>query len=127
MNQYQLAIQINPKYIQAYYNLAILQANLGLFKRAINSYEQALKINPNFIEANYNKSSLNRLIENQGHLVMDSTQFLASLEPTPEIIRLDDQDQINQGDEEKYGTLSGGKNKKKKNNQDYELREDLWN
>lgn len=47
-----------PNYGKAYYNLALLLADLGKYEQALNYYKHISKIDPNFYQADYNKESL---------------------------------------------------------------------
>ena len=106
IQQYKLAIQINRRHVKSYYNLAILQANLGLYKKSLNHYKEALKIDINFMPAHYNHQALVKILKNEGHLLLDSQEFISSLEQTPGIISLDDDNMIDLDDEDKYTTIS---------------------
>jgi tetratricopeptide (TPR) repeat protein len=54
IKSYQNAIQINPNYAEAYYNMGIAYRNLDSYKLAIDCYSKALEINPKYANANYN-------------------------------------------------------------------------
>jgi tetratricopeptide (TPR) repeat protein len=51
---YEKAIEINPYYGTAYYNMGIAYTGLGKFKKAIEAYEKAIEINPDYGTAYYN-------------------------------------------------------------------------
>ena len=48
------AISLNPKYANAYYNLAVLFIGQGNFKKAELELKKAIKLNSNFANAHYN-------------------------------------------------------------------------
>ena len=55
---YNMAIRINPQYVDAYSNLGVAKADLGDKKGAISDYDIAIRINPQFALAYYNRSSV---------------------------------------------------------------------
>ncbi len=55
IDDYTLAIKINPNYAQAYYNRGIVRNDLGDKPGAIDDYTLAIKINPNYAQAYYNR------------------------------------------------------------------------
>ncbi|MDA1060380.1 MAG: tetratricopeptide repeat protein [bacterium] len=55
---YEAALKINPNYVNAHYNLAVLLKSIGKTKEAKLHYEAALKINPNHVNAHYNLAVL---------------------------------------------------------------------
>ena len=63
---YEKAIQINPNFANAYYNLGTILNELGESQKAISCYEKAIQINPNYIDAHNNLGlHLNKLGESQ--------------------------------------------------------------
>jgi predicted O-linked N-acetylglucosamine transferase (SPINDLY family) len=62
---WQTAIDWDPEYVDAYYNLGIAYNQLRDYERAVQSFEQAIKLKPNYPEALYNLGltlvKLNRL------------------------------------------------------------------
>ena len=55
ISDYTQALEINPKYDKAYYNLGITFAKKGLLDQAISNYNQAIEINPRLAEAYNNR------------------------------------------------------------------------
>jgi len=51
---YQIAIKINPKFVEAHYNMASALQKMGDLKAAIQAYEQAILIKPDYADAYYN-------------------------------------------------------------------------
>ncbi len=54
MEQYQIALGINPQYLEANNNIGILLARQGQTAEAIGYYQKALEANPDFVEAHVN-------------------------------------------------------------------------
>jgi tetratricopeptide (TPR) repeat protein len=65
VQSYQQALQIQPDYTEAHYNLSVAFNNLGQLDKAIVSYKKTLKIKPDYPEAHYN---LGVIFNNQGKL-----------------------------------------------------------
>lgn len=59
------AISIDPKFYEAYYNLAQIQASYGYFDSAIKSYEKVVQLKPDDYESIY---ELGRLLYKRGYL-----------------------------------------------------------
>jgi tetratricopeptide (TPR) repeat protein len=53
---YDTAITLDPHFPEAYYNLANICHQAGLFHKAVNAYKKALQCNPSYIEALSNLS-----------------------------------------------------------------------
>ena len=51
IGSYKEALEMNPNYAKAHYNLAAVFHKTGVLKKAILSYERAIDIDPNFAEA----------------------------------------------------------------------------
>jgi len=66
---------LKPDYEKPYFNLAILQADLGYLQKAIALYDKLLTINPNFIQAQYNRDALFFIRENEGKLLGEYTEY----------------------------------------------------
>jgi len=54
IESYIQALQLNPKFVEAYNNLGNVLKELGRLEEAIESYKRALMINPDYVEACYN-------------------------------------------------------------------------
>jgi len=48
---FEVAVSINPKYAEAYFNLGVIHQALNCLEDAVNSYMKAIEINPNYPEA----------------------------------------------------------------------------
>ena len=55
IEDYTIAIEVNSKDAEAYYNRGLAYANLNDYKRAIEDYDKALELNPNYTEACNNR------------------------------------------------------------------------
>jgi len=55
IQDYNQAIQINPRYLQAYNNRGLSYENLGEYQRAIQDFSQVIQINPQFAEGYSNR------------------------------------------------------------------------
>jgi len=67
IDDYTLAIKINPNYAKAYYNRGYVRKDLGDKQGAIDDFNLAIKFNPNFAEAYYNRGYVrNELGDKQG-------------------------------------------------------------
>ena len=47
--EYDKALKVNPKYVDAYNNKGLSLHNLGRYEEAILEYDKALKINPKYV------------------------------------------------------------------------------
>jgi tetratricopeptide (TPR) repeat protein len=63
MIQYQLAIALNPHYIDAHLQLGASLHALGNYEEAIVCYQQAISLNSNLLDAYYN---LGNVLLNRG-------------------------------------------------------------
>ena len=54
IDYYQIAIKVNPKFVEAHYNMASALQNKGDLKGAIQAYKQAVLIKPDYADAYYN-------------------------------------------------------------------------
>lgn len=52
---YNLSLEINPNFDDAYYNRGVTYGEIELFNKAIADYTNAIEINPDFAEAYYNR------------------------------------------------------------------------
>ena len=58
INDYQLALEISPNFVEAYNNIGVALQNSGEIELAIKNYKKAIKINPNYANSYYNLSTL---------------------------------------------------------------------
>jgi tetratricopeptide (TPR) repeat protein len=54
IDQYSIALQLDPDYAEAYNNLGVALANQGRFDEAIEQFSAALKIYPGYANARQN-------------------------------------------------------------------------
>ena len=54
IDYYQIAIKVNPKFVEAHYNMASALQKKGDLKGAIQAYKQAVLIKPDYADAFYN-------------------------------------------------------------------------
>ena len=59
-----IAVNLNPNYSEAHFNLACIYQDLGKKKAAVESYNKAIKITPNYPEAHNNLGNVLRGLEN---------------------------------------------------------------
>jgi superkiller protein 3 len=52
--QFQMALALNPLYVRAHFNLALLYYRQGLVDREIEEYQEALQIDPDYFNAHLN-------------------------------------------------------------------------
>ncbi|MFA4829377.1 MAG: tetratricopeptide repeat protein [Thermodesulfovibrionales bacterium] len=83
VEEYQIALRINPNYIEAYYNLGNAYKDKGLTDMAIEYYQIALRINPNYAEAH---SNLGVAYKDNGLQDMAIEHYQIALRINPEII-----------------------------------------
>jgi tetratricopeptide (TPR) repeat protein/S1-C subfamily serine protease len=71
-----LAININPKYPEAYLTRSLLRSELGDAKGAIADLDRAININPNYLEGYIVRSIINLKSSNFKGVVADSTRVI---------------------------------------------------
>ncbi|GCL41655.1 tetratricopeptide repeat-containing S1 family peptidase [Dolichospermum planctonicum] len=76
IDDYNLAIKINPNIAQAYYNRGIVRDDLGDKPGAIQDYNLAIKINPNDAYAYYNRGIVRYESGNKQEAIDDYTQAI---------------------------------------------------
>jgi tetratricopeptide (TPR) repeat protein len=81
---YQQAIGLQPKFVEAHYNLGHLLLQLGRSLEAEASYRSAIKLRPNFVEAQYN---LGDLLLQLGRVAEAERQFRLALALRPSAAR----------------------------------------
>ena len=81
MDYFKKAISIDPKFYEAYYNLAQIQASYGYTDAAIKSYEKVVQLKPDDYESIY---ELGRLLYKRGYLSR-AVSFLDRIPNTSDI------------------------------------------
>jgi tetratricopeptide (TPR) repeat protein len=81
---YQQAIELQPKFVDAHYNLGHLLLQLGKHAEAEASYRTAVSLRPNFFEAQYN---LGDLLLQIGRITEAELQFRLALSLRPDAAR----------------------------------------
>ena len=76
MEYFKKAIALDPKFYEAYYNLAQIQASYGYLDAAIKSYEKVIQLKPDDYESMY---ELGRLLYKRGYL----SKAIATLDKIP--------------------------------------------
>lgn len=76
MEYFKKAIALDPKFYEAYYNLAQIQASYGYTDAAIKSYEKVIQLKPDDYESMY---ELGRLLYKRGYL----SRAIATLDKIP--------------------------------------------
>jgi tetratricopeptide (TPR) repeat protein len=56
IGHYNKALELNPRYAEAYVNRGIAQAHKGKADQAIVDFDKALELNPNYAKAYYNRA-----------------------------------------------------------------------
>ena len=64
IEEFTRAIEIDPKYVNAFFNRGVTYGNIGQWKKAIDDYEIVLKINPNYLGASNNKEISEKKLKN---------------------------------------------------------------
>jgi tetratricopeptide (TPR) repeat protein len=80
--QFQTALQIDPDYAEAHYNLGLALKKAGRIPEAIAQYDDALRINPDYAEAHSNLG--NALLNLPGRLPEALLHFQAALRVKPD-------------------------------------------
>ena len=75
------AVQMNPKYADLHYNLALLYSDKKRYGEAISELKKALRINPNYLFARIN---LGVLYEDQKKWKEAKREYRKILQITPE-------------------------------------------
>jgi tetratricopeptide (TPR) repeat protein/S1-C subfamily serine protease len=70
------AININPKYPEAYLTRGLLRSELGDAKGAIADLDRAININPNYLEGYIVRSIINLKSNNPKNVISDSTRVI---------------------------------------------------
>ena len=78
--EYESALQIDPNYIEAFNNLAVLYKEKGNLFKAIKNYETALEINPAYPESVLNLNNLNIQLYSERNKTNNKTNKYASID-----------------------------------------------
>ena len=84
IDQYRLAVQLNPNYANAHYNLGTLQSGLGNREEALASLEQAIRLQPDLAEAHNN---LGAILREMDHLPPAIEHFQAAVRIRPGFVQ----------------------------------------
>jgi len=76
IEDYDQAIQINPKHALAYYNRGNARYELGNYLLAIEDYTQAIKFNPNYVNAYYNRGNTRSKLGDKQAAIEDYSQVI---------------------------------------------------
>ena len=80
IEEFSLAIQINPGYADAYHNLANTYQQAGMLQEAVDSYKKAIEINPNLWQSHQNLAAI---YYNQGWYDLSLGEIKKALEINP--------------------------------------------
>jgi tetratricopeptide (TPR) repeat protein len=81
ISYYNRAVELNPRYAEAYNNRGIALAKLGRLDEALASYNTAIEINSGFVEAYYNRGVANMKSGSYAEALSD---FSKTIELNPE-------------------------------------------
>ncbi|NJN06417.1 MAG: tetratricopeptide repeat protein [Rhodobacteraceae bacterium] len=84
ITEYLAAVQADPSYFEAYYNLGLAAMTGGHLQRALSAYERALSIKPTDINARFNFALA---LQKSGHARDASNELETLLAAEPEEIR----------------------------------------
>ncbi len=76
ISDYTNAIEINPKYAEAYYARGIVYYDQGEYDQAISDFTKAIEINPKFAEAYYNRGIVYKNKDQYDQAISDYTKAL---------------------------------------------------
>ena len=76
ITDYTKAIEIDPKYINAYFNRAISRENIGDLKGAVLDYSKVVELDPKDVDAYYNRAILKEDIGDLKGAVLDYTKVV---------------------------------------------------
>ena len=76
IDDYTLAIKINPNYAKAYYNRGYVRKDLGDKQGAIDDYNQVIRINPNYAGAYNNRGNVRKDLGDKPGAIEDYTQAI---------------------------------------------------
>ncbi|MFA6571237.1 MAG: tetratricopeptide repeat protein, partial [Bacteroidota bacterium] len=73
---YNNAIEINPKYTEAYFNRGNAKSTLGDNQEAIADYNKAIEINPQYAEAYFNRGNLKSTLGDKQEAIADYNKVI---------------------------------------------------
>jgi protein O-mannosyl-transferase len=76
LDDYNKAIEINPKNAEAYNNKGVSLSNLKEFKEALSNYNKAIQFRPNYQDAYYNRANAYISLENPENAIKDYDRAL---------------------------------------------------
>lgn len=77
INNYTKALQINPKYVDAYNNRGLIYKNMGLTEMALADYSRAIEFSPNYALVYINRGALYEFEKNYKLAINDYSQSIA--------------------------------------------------
>ncbi|MBW2411981.1 MAG: tetratricopeptide repeat protein [Deltaproteobacteria bacterium] len=80
IHAFKQAVDLNPGYVKAYFNLALASSTLGDHGAAVKYYEHCLRLNPDDAETHYNLANT-RLKNNDIDAAIDAYKKAISLDP----------------------------------------------
>jgi Tfp pilus assembly protein PilF len=80
IQEFSLAIQINPGYADAFHNLANTYQQAGMTAEAVDSYKKAIEINPNLWQSHQNLAAI---YYNQGWFDLSLQELRKAIEINP--------------------------------------------
>ncbi|MDB4536092.1 tetratricopeptide repeat protein [Oceanospirillaceae bacterium] len=82
IDYYQIAIKLNPKFVEAHYNMASALQKKGDLKGAIQAYKQAVLIKPDYADAFYN---LANTLKDMGELGAAIKSYKQAIKINPDL------------------------------------------
>jgi len=82
IDYYQIAIKLNPKFVEAHYNMASALQKKGDLKGAIKAYKQAVLIKPDYADAFYN---LANTLKDMGELGAAIKSYKQAIKINPDL------------------------------------------
>ena len=82
IDYYQIAIKVNPKFVEAHYNMASALQKKGDLKGAIQAYKQAVLIKPDYADAFYN---LANTLKDMGELGAAIKSYKQAIKINPDL------------------------------------------
>ena len=83
MQEFEIALKLNPKHAKTYYNLGVAYHQKGDLKQAVENFNRSVALDPNTINAHYN---LGTIYHKQGRLDLAIRHYVIVTELDPEDI-----------------------------------------